>query len=82
VEFLESIRDEPMTEEFTEMLNEFNDSEDKAGKIIEYMIDHARESSRTVLQIIMNFLSDIQEWKKRKVLLYCLLGIFRKNGKI
>lgn len=80
--FLESIREEPMTEEFTSMLNEFNESEDKSEKIINYMIDHATESSRTVLQVIMNFLNNGPDLKKRKVLLYCLMGIFRKNGKI
>jgi len=80
--FLENIRKEPMADEFTAMLNEFNDSDDETEKIIDYMIKHAKGSSRTVLQIIMNFLTDNPEQKKRKVLLYCLLGIFRKNGKI
>ncbi len=82
VSFLESIRKEPMAYAFIEMLNEFNEPEEKSEKIIAYMIDHAKGSSRTVLHIIADFLTNTPEQKKGKVLLYCLLGIFRKNGKI
>ena len=82
VAFLESIRKEPMSGEFTAMLDDFNESEDKSEEVINYMLDNARGSSRTVLHIITDFLTDNPEQKKGKVLLYCLLGIFRKNGKI
>ena len=65
VAFLESIRKEPMTGEFTAMLDDFNESEDKSEEVINYMLDNARGSSRTVLHIITDFLRLIIR-KRRK----------------
>ncbi len=81
IAFLESICKEPMDNVFIAMLDEFNES-DKSEKIIEYIINQAKGSSRIVLHVITDFLTGVSKQKTGKVLLYCLLGIFRKNGKI
>ena len=51
-------------------------------KIIEYIVSQAEGTSRKLLHIITAFLTNPQHHKIGKVLLYCLLGIYRKNGKI
>lgn len=80
--FLENIRKESMEEDFIEMLDEFNESQDGSEKIIAYTISQAEGSSRKLLHIITDFLTNLQHHKIGKVLLYCLIGIYRKNGKI
>jgi len=84
--FLENIRKEPMDEDFVEMLEEFNESGNESindsDKIIDYLLVQAQGSSRTLLHIITDFLKNSTERKIGKVLLYCIIGIFRKNGQI
>jgi hypothetical protein len=46
------------------------------------LIKQSEGSSRTVLHIISEFLLNASQDKTGKVLLYCLMGIYRKNGKI
>ena len=71
---------------FVEMLDEFNESGNESindsDKIIEYLLVQAQGSSRTLLHIITDFLKNSPQRKIGKVLLYCLIGIFRKNEKI
>lgn len=82
IAFLENIRKDPMEQGVIKMLDEFNESENKSDKIIEYLRLQAENSSRKVLHIIIDFLISSSRHKPGKVLLYCLVGIFRKNGKI
>jgi len=82
IAFLENIRKEPMDDFFTKMLDEFNESQNESYKIIEYLALQTEGSSRKLLHIILDFLTSSPRHKTGKVLLYCLLGIYRKNGKI
>ena len=82
IAFLENIRKEAMEPDFVEMLDEFNESDNESAKIIEHLKLQAKGSSRKVLHIIIEFLTRTSQRKPGKVLLYCLIGIFRKNGKI
>ena len=82
MEFLEKIHKEPLDESFIDLLDEYNDSDNESSKIIEYLIPRVKDSSRTLLHIITDFLTATSSSKSGKVLLYCLLGIYRKNAKI
>jgi len=82
IAFLENIRKEPMEQRLIEMLDVFNESENESEEIIKHIMIQVKGSSRTVLHIITDFLTSIPRHKTGKVLLYCLLGIYRKNGKI
>ena len=80
--FLENIRKEAMEEDLIEMLDEFNEAQSDSEEIIKYVVKQAEGTSRKLLHIITDFLTNPLHHKIGKVLLYCLLGIYRKNGKI
>ncbi|MFA6716804.1 MAG: hypothetical protein WCS27_15595 [Victivallaceae bacterium] len=82
IAFLEGIRKEPLDAGFLKLLEQFNESQKGVKKIIRHLEKQAEGSSRTVLHIIGDFLADVRQNKIGKVLLYCLMGIYRKNGKI
>jgi MFS family permease len=82
IAFLEGIRKEPLEPSLLELLDKFNESGKGIDKIIRHLIKQSEGSSRTVLHIISEFLLNASQDKTGKVLLYCLMGIYRKNGKI
>ncbi|MDD4352768.1 MAG: hypothetical protein PHU71_07400, partial [Candidatus Gracilibacteria bacterium] len=82
IAFLEGIRKEPLDVVLLEQLDQFNESGKGIDKIIRCLIKQSETSSRTVLHIIADFLLNVRQDKIGKVLFYCLLGIYRKNGKI
>lgn len=82
IAFLEEIREEPLDAALAALLDKFNESGKGVDKIVQYLIKQSAGSSRTVLLIIADFLAHVRQDKLGKVLLYCLMGIYRKNGKI
>ena len=82
IAFIEAIHKEPVAQEFLDLLDEYNESQCGSDKIIEYIMPLVKDSSRTLLRIITDFLTSVPKNNLGKVLLYCLLGIYRKNGKI
>jgi len=82
IAFLENIRKEPMSGDFTKMLDEFNESQNESDKIIGYLISQVKDSSNELLHIVTDFLTHTPHHRVGKVLLYCLLGIYRQNGEI
>jgi MFS family permease len=82
IAFLENVRKEPMDERFIKMLNKFNESQTEADKIIAYLIPQVKDSSNELLHIVTDFLTHTPHHRVGKVLLYCLLGIYRQNGEI
>lgn len=82
IAFLEGIKKEPIDQGFIDLLDEYNESQCDSGKIVEHIMPMVKDSSRTMLQIITDFLTSTPYDRIGKVLLYCLLGIYRKNDKI
>lgn len=82
IAFLEELHRKPIPDELLALISEYNTDESKPEKLMELIIKSTSESSLKLLHIISAFLKQAPPDKIRKILLFCLLGICRKTGKL
>ncbi len=80
--FFEELHTDPLSKELIKSVNKINKDETDSADLIKLIIDATSGSSLKLLNIIGAFLQNAPHERLKKILLFCLAGICRKNGRL